>query len=395
MEFPLENEDKESEEQEYSQYASPDEILLHKEPMEEPMYSVVPSKHIFYVLGAGKDKLLPILPYKELETEIKRMEDIFQEIYNIPLSQIQYDVKKKLSSYVLKFLKRYDALEEQKRYYNSIKNNLQIPAENVHIKCYKQAFINLVKSYIGLTPLKRTRSKNSEITESLYDEILDFSTNENISEVIVIGHSYGGAIINRVALLMHQRLPTPPTNVYFLGFGSIYIPRKRYEPFNVNLINYLSLGDNSLKTNWLHHVVPNFVDLKKAFLDMSLNRWKRYVNRNPEVESLPPIICSFQDNNIEYTEGILRWICLFDNHKPLCIVNGKQRKISAFYWKEHYYVRLMEFILLLNEKNKTFTSDIKDFTQYVLNDYSNNLTSQIGGLKTKRKYKMKRKTMKL
>lgn len=374
-------EDEENYEETYEEYEGvPDETLMQ----------TVSSRHVFYVLGAGMDKFLPILPYAKLKTEMKGMEDVFQEIYKIPLSQIEYyeGAKEKLGSYALKFLKRYHVLEKQEDWYESIKK-LGIPYENIHIKCYKQAFINIVKSYIGLTPLKLTRTKNSEITESLYEEILGVS---EASEVIVIGCSYGGAIINRVALLMHQRIPTPPTNVYFLGFGSIYIPRKRYEPFNVNLINYLSLGDVAMKTNGLR--APNFVDLKNALLDMSLTRWKHYVRNNPEVESLPPIVCSFQDNQIYDTEGTLRWICLFNNHKPLCFVNGKQRKISVLHWKEHNYTNLLERILTLNENSVNFASDIKDFTDYIIIDYNqNNYILQTGGL-TKRNRKIKRQTKK-
>jgi hypothetical protein len=364
----------------------------HEETYEEyeaPMQSVVLSRHVFFVLGAGMDKFLPILPYKKLKTEMRGMEDVFQEIYKISLSQLyNYEgAKEKLGSYALKFLNRYHALEKQEEWYESIKK-LGIPYENIHIKCYKQAFINIVKSYIGLTPLKLTRTKNSEITESLYEEILGVS---EASEVIVIGYSYGGAIINRVALLMHQRLSTPPPNVFFLGFGSIYIPRKRYEPFNVNLINYLSLGDVAMKTNGLRS--PKFLDLNKAFLDMSLMKWNSYVRKYPDVESLPPIICSFQNNQIDDTEGTLRWICLFNNHKPLCIVNGRQRKISVLYWKEHNYTNLMEFILLLNQQSANFISDIKDFNNYII-DYSPiNYSTQTGGL-TKRNRKIKRQTKK-
>ena len=366
-------------------------LVIESFPENTESMSIVPSKHVFYVLGARMDYLLPILSYEQLKNEMKGMEDVFQKIYNFPLSQIEYDekAKKKLRGYTLKFFKRYRALEEQEELYNSIKK-LNIPYENIHIKCYKQAYINMVKSYIGFTPLKVNRLKNSEITESLYQEILHFSANVE-SEVIVIGHSYGGAIINRVALLMHQRLPTPPTNVYFLGFGSIYIPRKRYEPFNVNLINYLSLGDVAMKTNWLR--APKFVDLKFALLNRDLTKWKRLKSRFSE--SLPPIICSFQNNQIDDTEGTLRWICLFDNDKPLCIVNGKQRKISAFDWAEHYYVNLMELILSFNQQSENFISDIKDFNDYILSDYEpNNYILQTGGL-TKRKRHNKRKTKKL
>ena len=347
------------------------------------------SRHVFYVLGAGMDKFLPILPYAKLKTDMKGMEDVFQEIYKIPLSQIEYyeGAKEKLGSYALKFLKRYHALDEQERWYESIKK-LGIPYENIHIKCYSQAYINLVKSYIGLTPLKLSRTKNSEITESLYEEILDVSEK---SEVIVIGCSYGGAIINRVALLMHQRLSTPPPNIFFLGFGSIYIPRKRYEPFNVNLINYLSLGDVAMKTNGLRPL--KFVDLKKAFLDMPLTEWNRHVRKYPDVESLPPIICSFENNQIDDIEGTLRWICLFNNHKPLCIVNGRQRKISVLDWKEHNYTNLMEFILVLNQQSDNFISDIKDFNDYIIDYEPTNYILQSGGL-TKRKRKMKRQTKK-
>lgn len=86
---------------EYEEY----EGEAHKTPMQYD----VSSRHVFCVLGTGMDYLLPILPYAELEPEMRQMEDIFQEIYKIPLSQIeQYEgAKEKLGSYALKFLKRY------------------------------------------------------------------------------------------------------------------------------------------------------------------------------------------------------------------------------------------------------------------------------------------------
>ena len=42
-----------------------------------PMHHDVSSKHVFYVLGAKMDYLLPILSYEKLKTEMKGMEDVF------------------------------------------------------------------------------------------------------------------------------------------------------------------------------------------------------------------------------------------------------------------------------------------------------------------------------
>jgi hypothetical protein len=240
-------------------------------------------------------------------------------------------------------------------------SNESIPIENIRIKCYNYATSNIVKTYLGITPLKRLTGvgwKKSDVVVSLCREILEKVQTEP-NDVIVMGHSYGGAIINRTAKLMSQLLTSDEfkdhhtENINFLGFGSIYIPRE--PPPGVNLINYLSIGDVAMKTNRLSAEIPSYDTFNKV---LSSTPYEDYV-------------CTFRDDNSN-EKCYIRWICLFEDDKPLCINNERQRRISMFDWSEHSYGSVISKILDYNDitfylRGSLFTADIKDFLLFVYN----------------------------
>lgn len=94
---------------------------------------------------------------------------------------------------------------------------------------------------------KNTPMQNSTFLNNLVDQVL---TDADTRDVYVYGHSYGGAIVNRLA----EELAKKPeefakklNRIFVAAFGSIYLA-KLPEKSNVNLINYIAIGDVSNTT---------------------------------------------------------------------------------------------------------------------------------------------------
>jgi hypothetical protein len=301
-----------------------------------------PIKKLFFVFGAGCDYTKS---YEDILKEFKRMENIIMEELDIPYSTLKNidSILKNYKGNELKFLLKYKDIRNTVEFVRELQSNSGLHEENVHLKCYPYSTINITKSYLGLSPLKRfTRSgwRPSNIIESLCEEIIQSSDTHTDGSIVVMGHSYGGAIINRAAMAM-SNLETKYKNVHFIGFGSIYVPT--HVPSNVNLLNYLSLGDVAMKTNGLSHNIPLYSRLNKVL----------YSALGYE----PDIVCTFQN---ESSINSVRWVCLFENNEPLCLNNEKQRKISVVDWREHTYRKLIMNILHYNSPQckTTFISDI-------------------------------------
>ena len=300
-----------------------------------------PIKKLFFVFGAGCDYTNS---YEDILKEFKRMENIIMEELDISYSTLK-NIDSILQNYKgneLNFLLKYKNIRDTVEFVRELQSNSGLDKQNIHLKCYPYSTINITKSYLGLSPLKRfTRSgwRPSNIIESLCEEIIQSSDTHADGSIVVMGHSYGGAIINRAAMAM-SNLETKYKNVHFIGFGSIYVPT--HVPSNVNLLNYLSLSDVAMKTNGLSHKIPLYSRLNKVLYNAL------------SYES--DIVCTFQNESI----NSVRWVCLFENNEPLCLNNEKQRKISVVDWKEHYYSKLIMNILYYNSPlcKTTFISDI-------------------------------------
>jgi len=333
-------------------------------------------------LGIGKD----IDDFMSLDDEV--VKTIIRNNIISNLSDLVKQIVRTPNENQNKFFKNFNNLVQIVMFYYYLSKKSKIPIENIFIKCYNYATSNIVKTYLGISPLRRfTRVgwQESNVVVSLCSEILEKAQVKG-NDIIVMGHSYGGAIINKTAKLMSQLLITAEfkdhhtEKIFFLGFGSIYIPTE--PPPGVNLINYLSLGDVAMKTNRLASKIPPFQALNKVFLD-------------PDYIEPYNYICTFRgDNNNE--NCYIRWICLFEENVPLCF-NERERKISMFDWKEHFYYELIFQILEYNSiiaksgNPFVFVPDIKNFHLWV-DDYTPNLESveNIGG-----KMRRKRRSSKI
>ncbi len=121
---------------------------------------------------------------------------------------------------------------------------------------YSGTLGNIVSSSVSKTPLK-----NDPFLFEFMNEIIERS---KVSVVFVFGHSFGGLMINRIAEILikiyrHMISHTGPTNneikevlekifanLFFAGFGSVYIPEEvRQEDIPIKIINYTAIGDVS------------------------------------------------------------------------------------------------------------------------------------------------------
>jgi hypothetical protein len=232
-----------------------------------------------------------------------------------------------------------------------------IEIENIRMKFYGSSLVNIFKSYMGFTPLKHTftfKNVQSKSVTGLFNEILQITTESNSTsstsessedsgskdEVIVFGYSWGGAIVNRLAIIM-QKYNYDFSNVHLACFGSTYVA-PTHKISRINLINYMSTSDLAIKANWLgsrftrrknrsfFKVIPWFSSFTK------LLKWKT-IN-----------ICAFEE-----TIDKLKWICMYRYQKdkpnePLCTKNGKDRRVPYTDNSDHDYDKLMECILSYN-----------------------------------------------
>lgn len=229
-----------------------------------------------------------------------------------------------------------------------------IKIENIRMKYYGSSVINILKSYMGFTPLKHTftfKNVHSKSVTGLFNDILQIITESNSTsptsessensgskdEVIVFGYSWGGAIVNRLAVMM-QKNRYDFSNVYLACFGSVYVA-PTHKISRINLINYMSTSDLAIKANWLgsrftrrknrsfFKVIPRFSSFTKLLL------WKSIK------------ICAFEE-----TIDNLKWICMYkvEPNEPLCIENGKDRRVSYGNITDHDYNTLMICILKYN-----------------------------------------------
>ena len=100
----------------------------------------------------------------------------------------------------------------------------------------------IVNSITKHTPMKRSNYMNRFLARVLNDA--------EEKNVYVYGHSYGGAIVNRLAEEL-ERINDPKLlgRIFIAGFGSIYLA-KLPKQSNVNLINYIAIGDVVNSTTW-------------------------------------------------------------------------------------------------------------------------------------------------
>lgn len=145
-------------------------------------------------------------------------------------------------------------------------------------------------------------------------------------KVIVYGHSYGGAIVNRIAEEINDKDTngTYLSKIFMTAFGSIYITK----PSRVNLLNYVFIGDVALKLN---HLADTTLDI----LDKELK------------DKDGKILLKYKKSN----ENIIR-LCDYDHYRDLCTIHKKGILFgNKEEWTIHNKYHYLMFYLIRNYSN--------------------------------------------
>ena len=220
---------------------------------------------------------------------------------------------------------------------NWISKSLDIPITNVKYYCHKYSS--------GVKCVLKTYFKNLPLEESLFVHRLAIDITNDIilkknSMVFVFGHSFGGAIVNKIAQIFNSLPLTLTTEqigkLNIAAFGSIYIaPDDSVN--NINIKNYISISDIAIKCN---KIIPiPFKDLSVTLVDYSRK-----------------IICKLQK---DIPEAKIIQICLYKNepNERLC-----RLRTSIFKWEEHN-----SYFILMNTMFIFYTINIYEFPK-VAND---------------------------
>jgi len=206
-------------------------------------------------------------------------------------------------------------------------NTTSLPLSNVNIICrpWHDAIRGIGSSFIHQQPIHH-RSFLRKLAMHILTNAIQYD------KVIVYGHSYGGAIVNRIA----EELNEKDTNgihlskIFMAAFGSIYITT----PSRVNLLNYVFIGDVALKLN---HLADTTLDL----LDKDLK------------DENGKILLKYKKSN----QNIIR-LCEYDHYRDLCTIHKKG-------------------ILFGNTQEWTIHNNYHYLMIYLMRIYSNNIEDSI------------------
>jgi hypothetical protein len=262
-------------------------------------------------------------------------------------------------------------LDEEKKIFS---RNTRIDKSNIILLCHKNssAIKSIGKTYFNLCPLYDSNFIN-KFKDSIINNVKDYD------KILVYGHSFGGAIVNRVAEeLNKEKDKSFYDKIYMAAFGSIYIPQAMSKQEGINIINYLARGDVVRKCgndyakiidNW---EIDNFKIIKKikvvnetircnvSYIPISYNKIENsniYGINFCETDSCDKLI-DIKELNMQ--TGLQKYI---QTGKKKHILSGIGESIfgSKTQWYNHtrYFDLVYEFI-------KQKTNDIDDF--YKIND---------------------------
>ncbi len=219
-------------------------------------------------------------------------------------------------------------------YTAEISRTANIPEENIKLRCAKTKSAQncILKTYFSMMPLTESKFLNS-----LVDEVTSDMNNESYKKVVVFGHSFGGAIVNRLAEIMNLNGETNLSKLYLATFGSIYLANE--ERINkINIFNYMSNADVAIMCNKLPQI--RFEDMHTKLM---LN--------DRIICALPPEDKSTKTKQLCLYKYSTKW----PNGKPLCLHRisdklhlGKEGTVSIFKWSEHIHYSGLESVIMHN-----------------------------------------------
>ena len=207
-----------------------------------------------------------------------------------------------------------------------ISNNLSIISHiPIEVMCDKSEVLSvgatIVATYCKITPWKLDKFVK-EVYKTVKKNI------EDGFNIILIGHSYGGSVVSRVAEIFNNDEPTKSlSNLEIATMGSIYIP-KANNVKNVKIKHYMYTYDISLKCNGLE----NNNDKRITWIDLKLNKpkfsflgtneqWKVHLN----YENL--IITLLKNNDINNLKGGTNILASRNRIRIKTVKNTCQKKV--------------------------------------------------------------------
>jgi hypothetical protein len=240
------------------------------------------------------------------------------------------------------------------------KDNVQI---NVFFHTNFSGFRNIVRFMVNMSKYKIL--KNSKVIE-IYEELCAALTDNNITEIFVIGHSFGGAIISAVAMLLNQNFDGQQLNKLKMAtFGSLFIPSNE-EVQNVKIVHYMACEEVVLRVNGLQQPQINLTNFPNVYKYPS--KPEQLPHQSSELNNYPAANTPlFVFKNITPTQNnSVIWIYLLDNKTPTndvynsfkCASRFNTSVVSPTSWDIHNngYKLLMESMILdfdniLKDKN--------------------------------------------
>lgn len=121
----------------------------------------------------------------------------------------------------------------------------QINKDDIFILCNDKSPLKNISKMLFRFNYLSTNNYVNRYKESILENI------KYCNKILIFGHSFGGAIVNRVAEELNKITGRNDDlkKIFMATFGSIYIPIDNglYTQSNINIINYLALGDISFK----------------------------------------------------------------------------------------------------------------------------------------------------
>jgi hypothetical protein len=126
-------------------------------------------------------------------------------------------------------------------------------AYNVGMSCRIYCNQSIVKTLydVSKTCIKFIPSKKNKFVQYVFNEVKQYI--DKGYNVFLVGHSYGGSVVSRIAEILHREVSQGSIYVNRLNaitLGSIYVPRPE-RTHGVNIYHYMFENDVALKCNEL------------------------------------------------------------------------------------------------------------------------------------------------
>jgi hypothetical protein len=228
----------------------------------------------------------------------------------------------------------------------------QINKDDIFILCNDKSPLKNISKMLFRFNYLSTNDYVNRYKESILENI------KYCNKILIFGHSFGGAIVNRVAEELNKITGRNDDlkKIFMATFGSIYIPADNglYSQSKINIINYLALGDISFK-----------FAIKKLDNEFNEEYYRYSYNAIPEENGYTNnYVCHFK--NVKNTGGKIIAIEFLDQSGYLI----RPKFILSRFLFDLNILKMFEihnsYSLIIADLLHTRTNDIKNSGQYYL-----------------------------